>query len=191
MNDQSISRKLHLDRVAVERLGYDDLSAVRYIHSTSLRLVGQRYTRDDRVDSLLDHIQSPAYTDRLAEAVRSQTLIGARFEGELVGTAAWANRAVRARIDSILVRPMMTGLGVGTLLLEAIEASARNAGYKELAVSGPLESTDFFEQRGFNTHSQGILMLGGILQIPVCFMRKPLRGNSSFLTKADGETNLH
>ncbi|MEZ5842267.1 MAG: GNAT family N-acetyltransferase [Hyphomicrobiaceae bacterium] len=174
MVDQPPRHKLPAERVVITQLGYDDLPTVRYIHAACYRSIAGRHNGDENVVAVDDLIRTQAYTDRLADAVRAGTLIGARYESELVAVAIWSPRSSGARLDSLLVRPMMTGLGVGTLLLEAVEAAARSAGYKELALSGAIDTADFFEERGFTVLSHGVLTVAGALQIPVAFMRKSL-----------------
>lgn len=178
MADHSPNRKLSRDHVVIDRLGFDDLPNVRYIHAACYRLIADRFNSEEDGAAVSRHILAPQYTDRLAEAVRNGTLIGARFEAELVGVAAWTPRSGGVRLDSLFVRPLMTGLGVGTMLLDAVEAAVAKAGFREVAVSGPIDTASFFEDRGYTTLSHGALTPTGTIQIPVAFMRKRLGGPS-------------
>lgn len=157
--------------VVVRALGVDELSNVRYIHATSIRLHAAHVLSDDEIKAFTDHVYSDAYAAQLA---RTQ-LIGASIGGELVGTSGWSfgdDSASGARISSLHVRPLFTGLGIGRMLLEAAEAAAGIAGFDSFSARATLNSVGFFDRHGYIVTSQGMYPMRPDVGLPVAFMRK-------------------
>ena len=94
-----------------------------------------------------------------------------------MGTAGWATgdgSAPTARIGWIYVRPLFTGLGLGTRLVEAAEAAARRGGFKVLSVEVTLNAVEFFASLGYETSSHGVRSLPRGQSLAVAYMRKHL-----------------
>ncbi|MCL4767357.1 MAG: GNAT family N-acetyltransferase [Hyphomicrobiaceae bacterium] len=158
-------------------IGPDDLADVRSLHATSFRLLaGQSFTEGE-IAGFTAHVYGFSYTDALSEAIRRQQLLGAWYDGELIGTAGWVagdGNASAARIRWVFVRPLFTGLGLGTRLVQAAEAGARRAGFRALSAEATLNSVDFFAGLGYEVTSHGVRALTPGESLPVAYMRKLL-----------------
>lgn len=174
MTDPPDRKRFPPERVAIGLAGFDDIAVVRYIHAACFRLLAGQYLDEEHIAAFADRVMSPEYTDRLADRVRHRSLVSARIDSEMVATAGWTSRPGGARLESLFVRPMLGGLGIGSLLLAHIEKQVLKAGAEELAITSPLEATSFFEQRGYQVVSSGATAPTGAMQIPVTFMRKTL-----------------
>jgi GNAT superfamily N-acetyltransferase len=155
----------------LRRIDIDQLSTVRYIHASALRLQAAHMLSEDEIAAFTAHV----YTSVYAEALLRQTLVGAFVDGELVGTAGWTvadDSGSGVRVRSVYVRPLFTGMGVGTRLLEAVEQDACTAGFRSFSVRSTLNATSFFEQNGYLVTSHGVRQLFGNHHLPVAFMRK-------------------
>jgi len=161
----------------IRPIGPDDLAAVRSLHSISFqRLAAQSFT-DDEVSAFAAHVYGLGYTEALSEVISRQQLLGAWLGGELIGTAGWAagdGSLSAARIRWVYVRPLFTGLGLGTRLVEAAEADARRAGFRALSVEATLNAVEFFAGLGYEASSHGVRNLAPGQSLAVAYMRKLL-----------------
>ena len=156
-------------------IGPDDLADVRSLHATSFRLLAGHSFTDSEITAFSAHVYGMSYTTALSEAMQRRQLFGARVAGELVGTAGWSagdGNVIVARIRWVFVRPMFTGLGLGTRLVRTTEAAARRAGFESLSVEATLNAVEFFARLGYDITSHGVRPLAAREGLPVAFMRK-------------------
>ena len=192
-DDQSDSGQPVSGRVVViEPLGIDDLSTVRYIHATSIRLHAAQVLSDDEIKAFTDHVYSDAYAGQLSRV----RLFGARIDGELVGTSGWSfgdDSASGARISSLHVRPLFTRIGIGHALLAAAEAAATVAGFDSFSARATLNSVRFFEHHGYVVTSHGLYPMRPDVGLPVAFMRKAERATDvvKVVVKAKAGVTTH
>lgn len=162
-----------VDMVELRPLQIEDLSVVRYVHASSLRLLGVQSYSQDEIDAFADLVHSVAYGDSLLE----HDVQVAWLLGEIVGTSGWcpANDTGRmARITDLFVRPLFTRTGLGTLLLQRAEERAVKAGFRELSARVTSNAARFFGKRGYETTSYGVRPSPSGVDLPVVFMRKPV-----------------
>ena len=152
-------------------LSVDDVSTVRYVHSTSfIDAAGNHYTTAD-IDAFHQYVQSPHYADVLL----GNRAIAAWIGSQIVGSAAWSPRDTpgpTARILAVYVQPLFSHAGIGRLLVQRIEAEAHAEGYPALNVSATLNAVGFFEALGYWVTRNGNWPLPSGREIPVAFMRK-------------------
>lgn len=156
-------------------IGPDDLAEVRSLHATSFRVLASHTFSEEEIAAFTDHVYSLPYTEALSEAIERHQLLGAWYAGQLVGTAGWAagdGAHSVARIRWVFVRPLFTGLGLGTRLLEAAEAAAQRAGFEILSVEAPLNAAEFFATFGYETSSHGVRTVARGQSLAVAYMRK-------------------
>ena len=149
----------------------DALSSVRYVHAAALKRDASSVLSEGEIDAFARHVYSQSYTDSLIR----QDLVGAFLGPELVGTAGWSvadDQGSAARIRSVFVLPMFSGMGLGSRLLAEAERRAVAAGFPVLLLRATLNAVSFFEARGYATTSQGVHALPGGVGLPVSFMRK-------------------
>lgn len=155
----------------IRPVGLDDLSAVRYVHESSLRLLGSGHYTESEIAAFREHVYTTRYVDMLLKDVLLTGWLG----GELVATAGWAlplERGEAARVRAVFVRPLFTGLGIGQRMVEEAEAHARRRGFTEFAVRATVNATGFFEALRYEVTSHGTRTLQGGITLPVIFMRK-------------------
>lgn len=159
------------DAAVVRTVDIDGLSSVRYVHASALKRDASTVLSDAEIAAFAAHVYSQPYTDSLTR----QDLLGAFLGPELVGTAGWSvadDQGSAARIRSVFVLPMFSGLGLGSRLLAQAETRAVVAGFPVLLVRATLNAVSFFEARGYAVTSQGVHALPGGVGLPVAFMRK-------------------
>lgn len=161
----------------VRPIGPDDLANVRSLHATSIRRLAAQSFTEEEIEAFTAHVYSLGYTEALSDAIQRQQLLGAWFGGELIGTAGWSagdGNFSAARIRWVYVRPLFTGMGLGTRLVEAAEAGAQRAGFRSLSVEATLNSVEFFAGLGYETSSHGTRTLSPSQSVAVTYMRKLL-----------------
>jgi putative acetyltransferase len=157
--------------VAVRRVGLDDHSQVRYLHTRAMHALCGDALSDAELGAFLAFVDSPAYSDHL----RTEEVHGAFMDGQLIGTASWlanADDGETARIASVFVHPMFTRLGLGGRLLAAVEARAGQSGFDALGASATINAVPFFERYGYAEASRGVKAFGPECWLPVAFLRK-------------------
>lgn len=161
----------------IRPIGPDDLAEVRSLHSSSFRMLAAHTFTEEEIAAFTDHVYSLAYTEALSEAIWRDQLFGAWLGRQLMGTAGWMagdGNASSARIRWIYVRPLFTGLGLGTRLVEAAEAAARRGGFEVLSVEATLNAVEFFAGLGYQTSSHGVRALPRGQSLAVAYMRRPV-----------------
>lgn len=157
--------------VAIRRVGLDDHSHLRHLHTRAMRSQSGDALSDSEIAAFVDFVTSPAYSDLLlAEEVH-----GAFLDGQLVGTAAWlvnGDDGETARIASVFVHPMFARLGIGGRLLAEVEARALQSGFDQLGASATINAVPFFERYGYTEASRGVKAFGPACWLPVAFLRK-------------------
>lgn len=164
-------REAMASAVVLKPVGLDDYSAVRYVHSTSLRLQGMAYLTEDEIQAFTDFVYSTEYVASLMQ----DNLVAAWLGDELVGTAGWCpsdSNGSAARIRSVHVRPLFTGLDIGTRLVLDAEDRARRAGFSEFSTRATPNAVGFFNALGYEVTSYGVRQLANEHGLPVSFMRK-------------------
>lgn len=164
-----------IDAVVVAPVDIDHMSDVRHLHALSARRLAAGMLSEAEIVAFAQHLYSEAYSARLADIVQSKRLLGARLPDMLVGTAGWtpANDAGSvARLVGVFISPLYAGMGLGRLLIEAVEAEARLAGFANFTIRAPLGASGFFAHLGYEVASHGVWPLDREVALPVAFMRK-------------------
>ncbi len=169
--------------VALRRVGLDDHSEVRHVHTRAMRAHCGEALSEAELAACLSFVGSPAYSDHLV----SREVHGAFVGGQLVGTASWlanGDDGETARIGSVFVDPMFGRLGIGGRLLGEIEARAAQFGFGQVGASATVNAVPFFERHGYAEASRGVKAFGPDCWLPVAFLRKrvtrpPRAGNGA------------
>lgn len=165
-HDRGLADALELRQVTV-----DDLSSIRYIHASAFRQLAAYCYPEDEIAAFGAHVYTQAYADLL----RGENLLAGFLGSEMVATAGWApadDSGQSARIRSVYVRPLFTGIGIGRRMTLEAEAWARRSGFRSFGARVTLNAVGFFETLGFGVTSHGVQMLPADRGLPVSFMRK-------------------
>lgn len=172
----------------IRPIGPDDLADVRSLQATSFRLLAAQTFTEDEIAAFTSYVYSFGYTEGLSEAIRRRQLFGAWFGGQLIGTAGWTagdGNVSAARVRWVFVRPLFTGIGLGTRLVEAAEAGARRAGFRTLSAEAMSNSVEFFSGLGYEISSHGVRTLAPGKSLSVAYMRKMLEERAGHLAGRD------
>ncbi len=153
----------------------DEMSTVRHLHATSARRLAAGMLADDEIQAFAEHVYTEPYTTRIAQAVNAGRMVGARLSGELIATAGWTpanDTGSVARLIGVFVSPLFAGQGFGRLVVERVEADARQAGFGSFTIRAPLGAAGFFEHLGYEAASHGVWPLTREIALPVAFLRK-------------------
>jgi GNAT superfamily N-acetyltransferase len=82
---------------------------------------------------------------RVLERIRRQDVFVAEIDGEIVATVGYAS----GQLWALFVAPERQRLGLGSLLVDHIEAHARRRGARELGLSASLTGLEFYERLGY------------------------------------------
>ncbi len=159
------------EAMEVRALGLDDFSSIRYIHVGALRIGGATLYNPEEIEAFAAFVQTPGYVDVL----RQESLAGGFLGNELVATSSWLpgdDSGTVARIASVFVRPMFTGLGFGRRLVGEAEAQARRSGFHSFSARVLLNAVGFFEALGYKVISHGVQPFTDETSLPIAFMRK-------------------
>ena len=108
--------------------------------------------------------------ENLERTIESNKFLVVEDDGEIVGTG-FLDRD-RETLDAVFVRPDYQGQGVGTMILQALEAAAVNAGIKRLAVAATLNSVPFYTARGFSSRGASSYRHANGFSLPCVSMNK-------------------
>ncbi len=130
---------------------------------------------------ILDHWSGPV-TPRRIENLRAvivggeETVLVAEIDGEIVGfgSVVPSNNELRA----VYVDPKAGRRGVGTRLVEALEAIAVRNGVEHLDLDSSLNAERFYQRLGYSVLSRGTHELASGIQMPCVYMRKVLKAGS-------------
>ena len=118
----------------------------------------------------------PNAYDWLAAACGEARVYGAYRGNEPAGVAIVAKEATVWTVDQVAVAPSQQGKGIGSLLLQHIEADARRAGVATLSLDTAAIMTDLlrlYERHGFRETHRGLPQHGLDQHLRV-FMTKSL-----------------
>ena len=156
-------------------LGIDDLAAVRFLHALSIKRLAVSHLSEDELTAFAAYVGSIEYTDRLAQHVKANRLMGAILMDDIIATGGWMpanDSGATARLSAIFVSPLYALHGIGRLVVKAVEAQAMRAGFKTFTARVPIGAVGFFERVGYDVASHGVWTLPNQQPLPVGFVRK-------------------
>jgi putative acetyltransferase len=132
-------------------------------------LAGAHYDDGQRAAWGLQAEDQAAWAKRLSGML---TLV-AEEEGEPVGFAAMRDNAT---IELVHVHPDVAFMGVGALLVDALERLAEARGARKLAAAASDNAKAFFERLGYVAVRRSTINIGAEW-LPATVMEKALKGN--------------
>ncbi len=169
-NTKTLSRSI-TDIITVKKSTIDDFASIRYLHRLSIKVLGTAYHSDLELAARMALIETNQYATELFY----QTLQTAWVENELVGTAGWSvhdPEEKSAYITAIYTHPLFAREGIGNMMLEKAENSAREAGYTKLMVRANLNACSFFTAKGYELIIHDTEAAGTDIFLPVAIMHK-------------------
>ena len=96
--------------------------------------------------------------DAFGRKLGTQLTLIATLEGSPVGFASLAGKD---KIAMLYVHPAVTGQGVGTMLVDALEKLAGSRGVAKLSVDASDTAQGFFQKRGYVAQQRNSVAAGG------------------------------
>jgi len=127
-----------------------DAPAVAALIATTMRRSNAADYPAERLEALIAYFTP----EKLCQLATERQCLVALAAGRVVGTAA----REASELLTFFVHPEAQGRGVGTRLLEGLEAGARRLGIPTLYVAASLTGAAFYERRGY--HRTGDLVPG-------------------------------
>lgn len=162
-----------LPSLLIRRVGLDDFSTVRHIHTSAVRALAERLLDPKDVTLATQAIYSPAYISELV----AKSVFVAALNGDLVATCAWSpsdDRGIAARISALFVAPLFQGIGIARQLITHVEQDANHNGFERFTATVPVSITPLFEALGYVTASFGTSRdVVPETALQVAFLRKP------------------
>jgi putative acetyltransferase len=120
------------------------------------------------VEALTADDYSEAQQEAWASAADDEEAFAARLAGELTlvatiegSPAGFASLKGAEQIDMLYVHPAVTGRGVATMLVDALERLAGNRGAARLTVDASDNARAFFDKRGYTAQRRNTVSCGG------------------------------
>jgi putative acetyltransferase len=127
--------------------------------------------------AVYDATQIEAWTSRkrpegYLEAIARNHFIVAVVDGRVVGFSELDGE--KGVLSALYVHPDQVRQGVGSKLLEAVEAAARERAIARLRVQATLNAVVFYQAQGYVVEGEGACALGDGTRIPSANMHKEL-----------------
>lgn len=135
-----------MERIEVREASEEDAEEILRVHSTSIRRLGPEAYDEHQVDAWDREDREP---DDYIESIRDdeKRVVVAISEGTVVGFGDV--NLEEGEITAVYVDPDHVREGVGTALLERLEAIARENGLGSLELLSTLVAVDFYEDAGY------------------------------------------
>ncbi len=150
--------------VRIQLATLDDVDAIRELIPRSVRALSPGYYEQAQIESAIRHVFGPD-----TQLVADRTYFVAREAHALVGCGGWSRRRTLyggdqtksghdplldprsepARIRAFFVDPAWARNGVGTALMRACLAAARDAGFTHLELMATLPGVPLYRRFGF------------------------------------------
>jgi N-acetylglutamate synthase-like GNAT family acetyltransferase len=150
--------------VALRRATAADLPAIRRLIPLSVRGLSGEWYSPQQVESAIRYVFGPD-----TQLVADGTYWVAEDEGELVGCGGWSRRQTlyggdqmkesadplldpardAARIRAFFVHPAWARRGIGSRIMDACVAGAREAGFQRLELMSTLPGVPLYRRHGF------------------------------------------
>jgi len=141
---------------------------IRRVHVGSIHALGGTHYSPEQLAAWM-HGRRAQHYRRAME--RGETMLVAEDQGRIVGFSSMEANEIRA----VFVAPDRAGMGVGAMLLEALEDSARERGVLRLVVYASLNGEAFYQHQGYRRVGQLELRLTNGAMLPAVMMVKGLR----------------
>lgn len=131
----------HARMITVRLAKKNDATAISSVVCDALRCSNAK----DYSETVIDRLLSNFTPQRIAEMMSRRTVFVAIRNDQVIGTASLE----QATVKTVFVDPEHQRTGVGSRLMNAIEASAREAGLGSLTVASSLTAENFYTVLGY------------------------------------------
>lgn len=189
---------------------YSDLPRIESLISQSMHVLAGRDYSVEQIDSALLYLKGIDL--RLIE---DGTYLVAELEGEIIAGGGWSRRQAMygrgdayihdesqmlrpgfdaARLRALFVHPNWARRGLGRMLVNTAEYSARDYGFRSMELVSTLTGEGLYEACGFRAIKPVDITLPDGVVFPATLMRKSLvrgMGTRSVVARRQTSTGLH
>lgn len=152
-----------------------DVAAIAAVHAASVRGLAAAHYDDDQIaswsDSSADDFSLPEAGGRVVVAETDDSG-GSGAGEEIAGFGAIDLQSGEVR--AVYVHPDNAGTGVGSAILEALEATASDEGLADLHLTASLNAVPFYERHGWASTGPAAYELGDGVELEAVEMEKSL-----------------
>lgn len=168
-------------RITIRRARRDDADALRGMQALSLCSLGADRYSSEQIAAFLAHVGTMD-----EELLEEGTYFLAERDGELIGSGGWSLRTPgyaaaapallggTATVRSVFVHPAAARRGVGTLLMDTVEADAVGHGHHRVGLTATRSGEAFYAARGYRRVAPVALALPNGTTFPCTRMEKDL-----------------
>jgi GNAT superfamily N-acetyltransferase len=162
--------------IIIRRAAMSDIPALNRIIANSARALGRGFYSEAETEAAIAHVFGVD-----SKLVEDETYLVAEIDGVLAGCGGWSRqrtlfggdhfadrqdgyldpRTEPARIRAFFVEPGFARKGVGTRILQACEAAAREAGFSVTTLMATLPGVPFYRAHHYVEAQAVTLDLGG------------------------------
>jgi len=157
--------------ILVRKAQPEDAFQMHHVHVTSVRtLCASDYTFE-QIEAWVGKLDPQKRRQYMTQGSHREILFVAEEKlGVIVGFSSLGINEVNA----VHVHPHYTQMGVGTLLLNAVETEARAQNMKKLKLSASITAVPFYQARGYQAIARSFHTLRSGVEIPCVSMEKSL-----------------
>jgi N-acetylglutamate synthase-like GNAT family acetyltransferase len=151
--------------ISIRLATLDDIRALQQLIRESVSVLSANYYTARQIESGLEHVFGVD-----TQLILDKTYFVAESQEDIVGAGGWSKRRTlyggdqrkseqadplldpaseAARIRAFYIHPRSSRRGIGTLILEACENAAREAGFKRVELAATLPGEPFYLARGY------------------------------------------
>lgn len=165
----------------------EDIELIENLMKRSMKNLGKDYYSEDQINSCLQFVCVP---DR--QLIDDKTFFVALDKGKIVGCGGWSFRdklcagpkdsapeciELNPKVDPARIRAMFTDpvykrQGIGSMILEASEESAKKSGFSKGVLISTAPGLDFYKAKGWHPIKEYLLTLADSIKIKVTEMHK-------------------
>lgn len=154
--------------VTLRRAQLEDCEAIWRVFTRSVRGLARSHYTPEQIEAWASLRQPEDFT----KAIEQHEFLVAEEAGEVVGYGQLNKET--AEVEAVYVIPEAAGRGIGHLLLDALEAKAREAGLASLRLRASLNAVAFYEHFGYRIERQEMHRLPSGVKFAVAHMTKTL-----------------
>jgi len=154
--------------VTLRRAQLEDREAIWRVFTRSVRGLARSHYTPEQIEAWAGLRQPEDFTN----AIEHHEFFVAEEVGEIVGYGQL--NPGTAEVEAVYIVPEVTGRGVGRLLMEALEAKAREAGLASLRLRASLNAVAFYEHFGYRIERREMHPLPDGVEFAVAQMTKTL-----------------
>lgn len=152
---------------SIRRATPEDCEAIWRVHTRAIReIAGSHYTAEE-----IEAWAGPREPDHYAGPIRDKEFFVAEEGGAVIGFGTLAREG---EVEAVYVSPDTVRRGVGSALLQKLEARARDLGLTLLRLDASLNAAPFYEGAGFEPRQHTKHRLRSGVEIACVRMTKSL-----------------